>query len=97
MKVDEDSAYREGVVLNKPVKSGKGSFVNVGLYKEVQIDKQLREGLRVTVKMGEKTEGETQNTTDFLTKNEGPLLELLNSPTDGTRAWGLECLPGLLV
>ncbi len=51
VKYDEDSPYREGVVLEKPVKSGRGSYVNVGLYNELQIDKQLRPGLRVTIKM----------------------------------------------
>ena len=50
-KVDEESPYREGVVLDKPVKDTKGSFVNVGLLKEVQIDKKLTTGLRVTVEM----------------------------------------------
>ena len=32
-------------------KSGKGSFVNVGLHRDVQVDRILEEGLRVTVKM----------------------------------------------
>ena len=43
--------YREGVVLDKPVKDKKGSFVYVGLKKEAQIDKKLTPGLRVTVEM----------------------------------------------
>ena len=47
----EDAEYREGVVLNKPTKEGRGSFVNVGLHKDVQIDKCIDSGLRVTVKM----------------------------------------------
>ena len=38
-------------MLDKPVKDKKGSFVNVGLLKEVQIDKKLNPGLRVTVEM----------------------------------------------
>ena len=33
MRTSEDSLFREGVVLDKPVKPGKGSFVNVGLLK----------------------------------------------------------------
>ena len=50
-KSDEDSLYREGVVLDKPVKEKKGSFVYVGLLKEVQIDKKITPGVRVTVEM----------------------------------------------
>ena len=37
------------MVVDKPSKDG--SFVNVGLLKEVQIDKKLTPGLRVTVEM----------------------------------------------
>ncbi|KAH0615423.1 hypothetical protein JD844_004630 [Phrynosoma platyrhinos] len=50
---DEESEYREGVVLARPVKPGQGSFVNCGMRKEVKIDKQLEAGLRVTVKLNE--------------------------------------------
>ena len=55
MRAEDDMPYREGVVLDKPTKAGRGSFVNVGLLGELQIDKKLQSGLRVTVKMGEKT------------------------------------------
>ncbi|KAM6902075.1 putative methyltransferase C9orf114 homolog [Xenentodon cancila] len=51
MRMDEESEYREGVVLNKPPKQGKGSLVNCGMRKEVRIDKQLQSGLRVTVQL----------------------------------------------
>lgn len=53
MRASDSATYREGVVLQKPVqnKPGKGSFVNVGLLKEVQIDRVLQPGVRVTVKM----------------------------------------------
>ncbi|XP_046661437.1 putative methyltransferase C9orf114 homolog [Homalodisca vitripennis] len=43
--------YREGVVSNQPVKKGKGSLVNVGLLKNVCVDKILTPGVRVTVKL----------------------------------------------
>lgn len=33
MRADDNCQYREGVVLDKPVKTGKGSFANVGLLK----------------------------------------------------------------
>lgn len=33
MRMDEDSEYREGVVLDRPTKQGKGSFVNCGMRK----------------------------------------------------------------
>ncbi|KAK2165751.1 hypothetical protein NP493_1350g00019 [Ridgeia piscesae] len=55
VRIHDDSSYREGVVLKKPVKGDKGSFVNVGLGKEVLIDKQLKPGVRVTVKMDAST------------------------------------------
>ncbi|XP_053709699.1 putative methyltransferase C9orf114 homolog [Synchiropus splendidus] len=51
MRMDEQSDYREGVVVDRPTKSGKGSFVNCGMRKEVRIDKQLQAGLRVTVQL----------------------------------------------
>ncbi|XP_044124619.1 putative methyltransferase C9orf114 homolog [Bufo gargarizans] len=51
VRIDEESKYREGVVLDRPIKPGKGSFVNCGMRKEVQIDKQLQAGVRVTVQM----------------------------------------------
>lgn len=49
MRIDEEVEFREGVVLNRLTKPGKGSFVNCGMRKEVQIDKKLQAGLRVTV------------------------------------------------
>lgn len=36
--------FREGVVMNTPVKPGKGSAVNVGLLKPVRVDKVLTPG-----------------------------------------------------
>ncbi|XP_077161258.1 28S rRNA (uridine-N(3))-methyltransferase isoform X3 [Paroedura picta] len=51
VRIDEESDYREGVVLSRPTKPGRGSFVNCGMRKEVQIDKQLEPGLRVTVRL----------------------------------------------
>ncbi|XP_066436609.1 putative methyltransferase C9orf114 homolog [Eleutherodactylus coqui] len=51
VRIDEESKYREGVVLDRPTKPSRGSFVNCGIRKEVQIDKQLQPGLRVTVQM----------------------------------------------
>ncbi|KAM8996458.1 uncharacterized protein PRD47_013194 [Ara ararauna] len=53
MRLDEDSEYREGVVLDRPTKPGRGSFVNCGMRKEVRIDRQLNPGLRVTVRLEE--------------------------------------------
>jgi predicted SPOUT superfamily RNA methylase MTH1 len=47
--------YREGVIINRPVREAKGSWVNIGLTKECQVDMQLQEGTRVTVRLNEKT------------------------------------------
>lgn len=49
LKADEESNFREGVILDKPVKAGKGSYVYVGLKKSALIDKELKPGTRVTV------------------------------------------------
>ncbi|XP_052764247.1 putative methyltransferase C9orf114 [Mya arenaria] len=51
MRAQDEAVYREGVVLNKPPREGRGSFVNIGLTKDVQIDKHLKAGVRVTVKI----------------------------------------------
>ena len=51
MRMDDMEPYREGVVLDRPVKEGRGSFVNAGMRKEVMIDKHLKPGIRVTVQM----------------------------------------------
>ncbi|KAL4216558.1 putative methyltransferase C9orf114 [Mactra antiquata] len=51
MRASEKSLYREGVVVKKHTKEGKGSYVDVGITKEIQIDKHLLPGVRVTVKM----------------------------------------------
>ncbi|KAL8570909.1 putative methyltransferase C9orf114 [Nucella lapillus] len=55
MRATDDSAFREGVVLKKPLRDGQGSYADVGLYKEVQLDKQISPGMRVTVKMDKNT------------------------------------------
>eukprot|EP00347_Sterkiella_histriomuscorum_P015809 403355602 len=54
LKITEWCAYREGVVINRPTAHGKGSWVNIGLPKDCQVDIQLEEGTRVTVKLNEK-------------------------------------------
>lgn len=51
LRATDESEYREGVVMKKPIKDGKGSWVKVGLRKEVQIDKALAIGTRVTVQL----------------------------------------------
>ena len=53
LRQDEESPYREGVVINRPSKEGKGSWVNIGLKKDCQINIKLVVGTRVTVKLGE--------------------------------------------
>eukprot|EP00049_Salpingoeca_infusionum_P024207 m.15174 g.15174 ORF g.15174 m.15174 type:complete len:533 (-) comp6534_c0_seq1:177-1775(-) len=51
MRADAESRFREGVTLSKPVKRGKGSYVDVGLRKECQIDKHVQPNVRVTVEI----------------------------------------------
>ncbi|KAJ8983803.1 hypothetical protein NQ317_008929 [Molorchus minor] len=49
--INDEFTFREGIVLNKPAKSGQGSYVNVGLLKEVHVDKLITPGVRCTVKL----------------------------------------------
>lgn len=51
MRRDEESPYREGVVLEQRGAAGAGASANCGLYKEVTIDRKLQPGTRVTVQM----------------------------------------------
>ncbi|KAF0689129.1 Aste57867_19401 [Aphanomyces stellatus] len=53
MRGDVWSEYREGVVVDQPLKEKQGSHVNVGLQKFAVIDKHLQPGVRVTVKLDE--------------------------------------------
>ena len=54
MRKDKYMPFREGIVLDKPVRPDEGSFVDCGIAKSVQIDKKLEPNLRVTVKMTKK-------------------------------------------
>lgn len=54
LRSDEWCEYREGCVLNRPVKAGKGSWVNIGINKDCKVDETLPEKTRVTVKLNEK-------------------------------------------
>ena len=54
LKNDEFHKYREGVVLNRPVKeNSSGSWVDIGLSKQAQINYKLQPSTRVTVKLNE--------------------------------------------
>uniref|UniRef100_G3PU36 28S rRNA (uridine-N(3))-methyltransferase n=1 Tax=Gasterosteus aculeatus TaxID=69293 RepID=G3PU36_GASAC len=70
MRIDDESDYREGIVLDRPLKPGKGSLVNCGMRKDVQIDKQLQSGLRVTVKLN-KTQKQGAVVAPHLPRTEG--------------------------
>uniref|UniRef100_A0A1B6DRB7 Uncharacterized protein n=1 Tax=Clastoptera arizonana TaxID=38151 RepID=A0A1B6DRB7_9HEMI len=50
LRQTEDFPFREGIVTSHSKKE-KGSYVNVGLLKEVCIDKHLIPGIRVTVRL----------------------------------------------
>lgn len=51
LRMTNDFKFREGITMNKKVKPGKGSQVNVGLLQDVSTDKLLNPGIRVTVRM----------------------------------------------
>ncbi|MBN3320148.1 CI114 methyltransferase, partial [Atractosteus spatula] len=60
MRTDEEAEFREGVVLDRPSRPGKGSFVNCGMRKEVRIDRRLQAGLRVTVHLDKNQSAESK-------------------------------------
>lgn len=49
MRMQDNGRFREGIVLVQPAK--KGSYVNVGLPKDVKVNIPLQPGIRVTVEM----------------------------------------------
>lgn len=51
LRSNEYLKYREGVVLNRPVKDNKGSWVNIGLKKDCFVDVSLPDKTRVTIKL----------------------------------------------
>ncbi|RHY01579.1 hypothetical protein DYB38_000453 [Aphanomyces astaci] len=67
MRGDVWSDYREGVVVDQPLKEKQGSHVNVGLQKFAVIDKHLQPGVRVTVQLDESSKDKKKCTS--LTSN----------------------------
>ncbi|KAG6459625.1 putative methyltransferase C9orf114 [Manduca sexta] len=57
LRMSNDFKFREGITMNKKVRPGKGSQVNVGLLQDISTDKLLNPGLRVTVRMLPTAEG----------------------------------------
>lgn len=53
LRANEWFEYREGVVIKRPSKESKGSWVNIGLLKDCQLDVKLPENTRVTVRLHE--------------------------------------------
>lgn len=50
-RLGEDLPFREGVISDRPARQGRGSYCNVGLQRDVQVDKLLETNVRVTVRM----------------------------------------------
>lgn len=55
LKSDQYCPYREGVVLNRPVKEDGGSWVEIGLKKQAMIPYKLAVNTRVTLRINEPT------------------------------------------
>lgn len=60
LRATEKSQYREGVVIDRPPHKN-GSLANVGLAKDVILDKVINPGVRVTVKLDPETSLEVNN------------------------------------
>ncbi len=56
LKTNEFCRYREGIVLKRPVKENKGSWVDIGLKKYCFIENTLPEKTRVTIKLDKEAE-----------------------------------------
>lgn len=51
LRQEENSEFREGITTDELVKNGIGTYVDVGLLRRVLVEKTLKPGLRVTVKI----------------------------------------------
>jgi predicted SPOUT superfamily RNA methylase MTH1 len=53
LRANQDSLYREGIVINRPVKAQDraAAYVNAGIKSEIKIDRNVQAGVRVTVKL----------------------------------------------
>ncbi|XP_075231537.1 28S rRNA (uridine-N(3))-methyltransferase [Lycorma delicatula] len=57
LRQQDEFPFREGIVSGVPIKKKHGSYVNVGLNKDVRVDKVLTPKLRVTVKLLQSKDG----------------------------------------
>ena len=57
MKADETPKYREGIIQKAPIKEGHNSYALAGITKNVEIDRVLAAGMRVTIQMDYANEG----------------------------------------
>lgn len=57
---DEWLPYREGIALEVPTKSGKGTVVDIGMPSTVEVDEEIPPKTRVTLKMPEDTFGKPE-------------------------------------
>lgn len=53
LKITEWCKYREGVIIRRPVREQRGSWANIGLLKDCQVNMMLEENTRITVKLNE--------------------------------------------
>lgn len=60
LRANEDSLYREGIVVDQTVKEGRGSYCNIGLKKPCSIQRLLKPGVRVTVQLDQPEGSSTQ-------------------------------------
>lgn len=67
LRSNEWSVYREGVVVDRPLKDKEGSHIHVGLQREVVVDKRIQPGIRVTVKIDEATKEHKKKSTSWCT------------------------------
>jgi predicted SPOUT superfamily RNA methylase MTH1 len=65
LRFDEESEFREGVVVKRPVAENSGSWVNIGLKKDCKVNMQIQPNTRVTVKLSESPQAKCNSYLDL--------------------------------
>ncbi|KAJ1645184.1 hypothetical protein IWQ61_010341, partial [Dispira simplex] len=72
VRMEETSLYREGFTVQRKSKAKACGYANCGLRKDVQLDRPLQSGLRVTVKMDNPTPQEGKIATGKVVSPKAP-------------------------
>ena len=91
LRQDEPSRYREGVIIKRPAKANKGSWANIGLRKDCQVDLKLAAGTRITVRLDPDPKAEAEAEADIETEakyHTGVVVSQLEPKETEGKYWG---------